>query len=369
MKKLLFISTTLGKGGAERIISYLLNEFAKDQDKQVILLLLKKEGNTYLNNVSPNVKVINLDIKNRIRYSVFTIVRNIISIRPNICYIGLDKLNIMLAFFIPFMKLWKIRFIVRETNVLSQQYNFRNPLIKLSYKIFYNTYNSVIAQSIDMRDDLVNIWGIKKQKINLINNPINIEAVTTKSLSASNCKIPKKEGIINFVAVGRLEPQKGYDILLQRMAELGENLPFNVYILGEGSLLYEITRTIKQFKLEESVKLLGFQSNPYSILKQADGIILSSRHEGFPNVLLEANALGIPIFSNQCPGGINEIVIEGVNGVSCNFQSKTSFQNGLENFITTQFDAEKIKLMTKNRYDISVILPKYRNVFNQTEGK
>lgn len=369
MKKLLFVSTTLGNGGAERIISYLLNEFAKDQDKQVVLLLLKKEGNTYLSTVSPNVKVVNLNIKNRIRYSVFTIIKEIISIRPNICYIGLDKLNIMLAFFIPFMKLWKIRFIVRETNVLSQQYNFRNPLIKLSYKIFYNTYNSVIAQSIDMRDDLVNIWGIKKQKINLINNPINIEAVITKSLATSTCELPKEEGIINFVAVGRLEHQKGYDILLQRMAELGDKLPFNLYILGEGSLLNEITRTIKQLKLEGSVKLLGFQSNPYSILKQADGIILSSRHEGFPNVLLEANALGIPIFSNQCPGGINEIVVEGENGISCDFQSKTSFQEGLEKFISTQFDAEKIKQMTLARYDISVILPKYRNVFNLTERK
>lgn len=63
MKKILFVSTTLGNGGAERIISYLLNEFAKDQNKQIILLLLKKEGNTYLSYVSANVKVINLKYK------------------------------------------------------------------------------------------------------------------------------------------------------------------------------------------------------------------------------------------------------------------------------------------------------------------
>lgn len=369
MKKLLFVSTTLGNGGAERIISYLLNEFAKDQGKQIILLLLKKEGNTYLNNVSPNVKIINLNIKNRIRYSVCTIIKKIISIRPNICYIGLDKLNIMLAFFIPLMKLWNIRFIVRETNVLSQQYNFHNPFIKFSYKIFYNTYNNIIAQSVDMQNDLINVWGINKQKINLINNPININAVIAKSLLKSTCEFQKEKEIINFVAIGRLEHQKGYDILLQRMVELGEKLPFKLYILGEGSLQDEIANMIKQFKLENSVKLLGFQNNPYSILKSADGIILSSRHEGFPNVLLEANALGIPIFSNQCPGGINEIIIEGENGISCDFQSKASFQSGLNKFITTRFDSEKIKQMTKNRYDISVILPKYRSVFDQTEIK
>lgn len=369
MKKILFVSTTLGNGGAERIISYLLNEFAKDQNNQIILLLLKKEGNTYLSYVSANVKVINLNIKNRIRYSIYSIIKQIISIRPNVCYVGLDKLNIMLAFFIPFMKLWKIRFIVRETNVLSQQYNFHNPFIKLSYKIFYNQYDSIIAQSIDMKDDLINIWKINRQKINLINNPININAIIAKSVEASKYKLNKEEGKINFVAIGRLEHQKGYDILLKRMAELNPKIPFRLYILGGGSLLNKITEMIKLLNLESSVQLLGFQSNPYSILKESDGIILSSRHEGFPNVLLEANALGIPIFSNQCPGGINEIIIEGINGISCNFESETSFQNGLKKFLSTNFDAEKIRLMTQKRYDISVILPKYRSVFYQVGNK
>ena len=157
MKKLLFISTTLGGGGAERIILYLVNEFAKDKNNSVTLLLLKKEGNTYLDSLSPQVKMINLNISGRIRYAIISIIRTIIFVKPTTCYIGLDKLNIMLSFFIPFLKIWKIQFIVRETNVLSQQYNYRNPLIKLSYKIFYNLYDKIIAQSKDMQDDLIKI--------------------------------------------------------------------------------------------------------------------------------------------------------------------------------------------------------------------
>ena len=66
MKKLLFISTTLGGGGAERIILYLVNEFAKDKNNSVTLLLLKKEGNTYLDSLSPQVKMINLNISGMI---------------------------------------------------------------------------------------------------------------------------------------------------------------------------------------------------------------------------------------------------------------------------------------------------------------
>ena len=98
-----------------------------------------------------------------------------------------------------------------------------------------------------------------------------------------------------------------------------------------------------------------------------DGIILSSRHEGFPNVLLEANALGIPILTNRCPGGINEIILEGINGISCFFDSKESFQYGGKLFLETEFDAENIKELTRKRYDLSIILPSYKNVFNNEQ--
>lgn len=369
MKTFLFISTTLGGGGAERIISYLLNYFIKDQDKRIILLLLKKEGNSYLQYLSPGIEIINLDIKCRIRYAIIPILKTIISIRPNICYIGLDKLNIMLSFFLPLLKLLKINFIVRETNVLSQQYNYKNPFIKLSYKLFYNLYDSIIAQSKDMADDLIKIWGIKEQKINLINNPIDIENVIKCSKEPTNFSLEKNNNKINLAAIGRLNHQKGYDILIQRMNELKPNIPFNLYIIGEGELRPFIEQEIKKLGIESNIHLLGYQKNPYSILKKMDGIILSSRHEGFPNVLLEANALGKPIFTNKCPGGINEIIIEGINGISCNFSSSEDFKFYLYKFINTKFDGNKIIKLTQQRYSKSIIMPKYRAAFNEVLRK
>lgn len=365
MKKILFISTTLGVGGAERILSYLLNYFVEDKDKKIILLLLKKEGNSFLNYLSPQIEVINLDIKCRVRYAIIPILKKIITIKPDLCFIGLEKLNIMLSFFLPFLKLWKIKFVVRETIVLSQQYNSKNPFIKLSYKLFYNLYDSIISQSKDMNDDLIKVWGIKKKKMNLINNPIDIENVIKNSNEPTRFYLDKSDNKINLAAIGRLEYQKGYDILIKRMYELKPNLPFNLYILGEGKLRSSIEEEIKKFELEANIKLLGYQNNPYSILKQMDGIILSSRYEGFPNVLLEANALGKPIFTNKCPGGINEIIIEGINGISCNFNSSKDFKFYLDKFINTKFDSNKIIELTKQRYSRSIILPQYGIVFNE----
>jgi glycosyltransferase involved in cell wall biosynthesis len=113
------------------------------------------------------------------------------------------------------------------------------------------------------------------------------------------------------------------------------------------------------------VKLLGFQANPYSVMAQSDGFILSSRHEGFPNVLLEANALGIPVFSNRCPGGINEIVVDGVNGLTCDMQNQDDFNKTFVEFMTMSFDSHKIVKSVETRYSFEVILPQYDNVFKR----
>lgn len=367
MKHILFISTKLGGGGAERIISYLLNEFSNDNDKKITLLLLKKEGNTYLDYVSKNVEIVNLCIKSRIRYAVIKIVKEIIKLKPDLCFVGLDKLNIMLALFLPYMKAKGISFIVRETNVLSLQYNYKNPIIKFCYKHLYNLYDKVIAQSHDMANDLINIWEIDKKKVELINNPIDIDNVTKESNKIENDLLVLKDRL-NLIAIGRLTYQKGYDILFKRLSEL-PSIPFHLYILGDGPLLKDITHMIDIYGIKNNITLLGYKKNPYPYLKIMDGIILSSRHEGFPNVLLEANALGKPIFTNKCPGGINEIIIEGINGISCNFNSSEDFRFHLEKFINTRFDSNKIIQLTQERYNKSIILPKYRAVFNDVLRK
>lgn len=364
MDKILFISTNLGGGGAQRIISYLVNEFSVEKGYEVVLMLLRKDGNTYLNTITGNVKIINLNLKKRIRYSVFAIIKNILKIRPTICFVGLEGLNLLLSPFLFFMKLKGIKFVARESNVLSAKADTNKSwYIKLIYRLFYNKYNCVIAQSVDMKNDLVKNWYIKEDIITLINNPINVQNIKLESLKE---EIDKPFGDeFNFLAVGRLSYQKGYDILLQRMYEMWPNIPFHLYILGQGALEADIKSKIEEFNLEDKVTLLGYQMNPYKYMKDCDGLILSSRHEGFPNVLLEANALGIPIFTNKCLGGINEIVIEGVNGISCDFTDKKEFQDGLNLFMNSDFDSDKIVNLTRSRYNFDIIMREYKNVFRK----
>lgn len=362
MIKILFVITTLGGGGAERIVTYLANGFSRNKNCKVSLLLMKEEGNTYLSHLSKEIEIVNLNLKGRLRFNCISIVNAIIRQKPNICFIGLDGLNILLAPFIPIMKKKGIRMIVRETNVLSRMWT-PSVLNRTVYKLFYNKYDNVICQSKDMADDLINVWKIKPEKITIINNPVNVSSIQKLSLiPIEEIKVPN---LPFFVSVGRLTYQKGFDKLIDNIYILNKKnkFPFCLLILGEGELKNTLKSKIDKYGLGDKVKLLGRIENPYRIMAKAKGFILSSLFEGFPNVLLEANSLGLPIFANKCPGGINEIVIEEINGITANFENEMEFETCFEKFLNVKFDPVKIKDLTYNRYDTSFVFPKFEKLF------
>lgn len=361
MKKILFVITTLGGGGAERIVSYLANGFCKREDCKVNLLLLKKEGNTYLDSIDEDIKVTNLKLKGRLRFNVLKIVKAIIHEKPNICFIGLDGLNILLAPFIPIIKNHGVRVIVRETNVLS--YMWKSTVInRMVYRLFYNNYDNIICQSKDMADDLIIKWRINKDKITLINNPINVDSIIKQSLIPIELEgIPKKPF---FISVGRLTTQKGFDTLIDNINFLVNKgkFPYLLLIVGNGGLEKVLRDKIKEYNLENTIFLLGRIENPYRIMRLARGFILSSKFEGFPNVLLEAHSLGLPVFANKCPGGINEIIIDGVNGITADFNDITEFERKFDEYSTMSFDHNEIVRLNRERYDTSQIFPKFTNM-------
>ncbi len=362
MRKILFVITTIGGGGAERVVSYLVNSFCKFDNCSVNLLLLKEEGNTYIDSIDDEVVITNLKLKKRLRYQVVLIVNAIIKLKPDICFIGLDGLNILLAPFVPLLKLFGIKIIVRETNVLSKMWN-PTLINRFSYKVFYNQYDSIICQSFDMANDLINVWKINPDKITIINNPINIQSIQQQALKAIN-EFPEPQKPF-FIAVGRLVPQKGFEQLigLVHILKCKNKFPYKLLILGNGELRSKLDKQIQKLSLTDCVLLPGRIENPYRIMRMARGLFLSSKFEGFPNVLLEANALGIPVLANNCPGGINEIVINGLNGYIVDFDDIDAFEHCFDKFVSTSFDKDAIIELTFKRYDSSVILPKYINAF------
>jgi glycosyltransferase involved in cell wall biosynthesis len=103
------------------------------------------------------------------------------------------------------------------------------------------------------------------------------------------------------VAAGRLEDQKGFDVAIEAISR-SRNKNITLTILGDGTLRQSLERLVEERKLQHRVKLLGYIQNPYPYFAKADGFLLSSRFEGFPNVVLEALSCGTPVVATPVAG-------------------------------------------------------------------
>lgn len=350
-KSIIFILPDLETGGAERIVTTIANHLPRDRFSPSILLL-RKEG-AYLDLLKPDVEIIDIQTP-RIRNSLKPILLEIKRRKPDIVFSGFGEVNAYLSLFIRLFP--KTKFIARETNVVSQHVTRKE--IKFFYK-FYNNYDKIIAQSNDMEVDLIKNFGIKKNKLFKINNPVDVNFIEEK-LKQSERPVEFSHQHKNVVAIGNLSARKGFDNLLKVFSRL-KNQNILLHILGDGKDK-EMLLQMKEMLGLDHVIFHGKKSNPYQYLKFADLFILSSRYEGFPNVLLEAGTCGIYSLANNCPGGIDEIIIDQVNGEISNIENYDDFAEKIKHSVHRNDDQDNIKISIKSRFSLEIILKKYEDL-------
>ena len=364
-------------GGAERIITTICNHLPREKF-QPSLLLFEKVGE-YLDFLKEDVEIIEANTKS-IRSSLLPILKTIRQRKPDIVFCGWGEISAFVSPFIPFFS--KAKFISRETNVVSKHVTRKE--IRFFYR-FYNNFHQIITQSDDMTNDLIENFKIKKEKIFKINNPVDFDFINEKLLISEKPEgfdtefknvlaignLSSRKGFDmefkNVLAIGNLSSRKGFDNLLKVFSFL-KNEKIKLHILGDGADR-ELLHQMKQDMQLENVIFHGQQKNPYQYLKFSDLFILSSRYEGFPNVLLEAGACGVYALANDCPGGIREIVEEGINGEISDINEHQQFAEKIKEVLSTQ-KAEKNLIINsiKNRFSKEIILGKYEEILLKTSN-
>ena len=310
-RQLLFLIPTLDGGGAQRVVVTLLQHLDRKKFRMTIAAVTT-DGAVFLDDLPPDVELIDLGCT-RVRHSLVKLVRLIWRLRPDVVFSTLGHLNLALAALRPLLP-GKTRYIARETIVVSE-------LLKSlgqsggwpwAYRTLYPRLDTVVCQSMDMRNDLVDEFGFPAARAIVIHNPVDLERI--RSLARQplantlehECAV-SGPGLVHFVAAGRLVAQKGFDLLIEALAHCADPR-MRVTILGEGSLQKSLEQLATDKGVARQVRFVGFQRNPYAFFARADAFVLSSRFEGFPNVVLEALACGTPVIATPAPGGVAEII-------------------------------------------------------------
>lgn len=211
----------------------------------------------------------------------------------------------------------------------------------------YEKFDKVVCVSNTVKEQFLKRFNYDENKVIVRYNPIDKLDIIKKSNEKVDDLIKPNKFV--FCTIGRLVKQKGYDRLLKVHKKLiDDGINYELWIIGEGNKRPELEKYIKENNLSNSVKLLGFKSNPYKYLKIADAFVCSSRAEGFSTVASEAVILEKPIVTVDC-SGMKELLGENSEYGLITENKEESLFIGMKSILTNSELYDNYRKVVANR--------------------
>jgi len=325
-QRVLVVISSLGGGGAERVVTDLCEYLAKEGRHVTLLTLSGEDKDVY--RLSNRVSRVRIEIR-RTSNSIFQTLRNAVwhiqkikltiqSCQPDVVISFIDQTNVRVL-----LSLINTNIPAIVSERIHPAYHDIGKIWKIARRLTYPFAQALVVQTSDVRD-----WASKyyKQKcIYVIPNAFRSQRFGNMTRSKTSLLKPSL-----ILAVGRLNRQKGFDLLIEafRRSELAEQ-NWHLAILGEGPERDALESQINSASFNNAVSLPGFVQHIAEWYAKADMFILSSRYEGFPNALLEAMQYSLPCIAFDCPSGPSDIIDHGKNGLLVPPQNLEALKNAL----------------------------------------
>ena len=360
-KKLIIFIPSIEDGGVEKNL-YLISNYLSDKLRSIEIITCnnnyKKKFSNKINIVSPNSKFF-WNQKRWVKYIICLIIlfyKIIIDRKVLIFAFQANIYAVLVA------KILNVKIITRSNSSPSGW--SQNFLKNLLFKFLLKRSDSIIVNSLAFQKEFYSKFQIST---NFIYNPFCKKLIKKKiKIKIKNNFFKKKD--LKIINVGRLTKQKDQITILKAFRLINKKFKPRLIIVGKGSEYKFLQSYINNNDLNASVKLLGYTDNPFSLIKSSNIVVLTSKFEGLPNILLEAQYLKKYIISTDCPTGPNEILSNGNYGSLIKIGDYKELANKINNYYIQKKLINKMILKgynAMNRFDYRNNCEKYFKLINK----
>ena len=301
---------SLHGGGAERVMLG-ISAGLVDRGFSVHLVLVRAEGH-YKEIVPEGVRLVDLD-SDRTAASLLKLVGYVRREQPAALLATLAHANVI-ALTAKLLLRGRLRVVTRIANTYGEELasgSFKHRQVLRLLKVMLPMADRIVCVSQGVADDLGIMVPATSHRTETIYNPVVSADLAEKSEETVDHPWFDDEGPPVILAAGRLTGVKDHALLLRSFAEVVQSRPARLLILGEGPERDNLLQLAERYGIADKVDLPGFKANPFAYMSMASVFVLSSRYEGFPNVLVQAMACGTPVISTDCRSGPSEILEYG----------------------------------------------------------
>ncbi len=309
-KKLIIFMPSIEMGGVEKNL-FIISNYLSSKFKETTLVT----SSTNTQNLEKRIKVTRFNLFNnlfksrslKIFISCILLIKEITKNQFSDVTILSFQANI---YSILIAKIFKKKIIVRLNS--SPTGWLKNSFKKYIFKKIYSLSNLIIVNSQEFKNEIKKRFNLKST---CIYNPLDKKKITSKAKKNLKINPYKTKNSLKLICIGRLVDQKDHLTLLKSINDIKNKIEVELILIGQGKNKNFLNQYIKINRLEKIVKILGYKKNPYPFIKHSDILVLTSKYEGLPNVLLEAIVLKKFVISSNCPTGPKEILDNGAGGM------------------------------------------------------
>jgi GalNAc-alpha-(1->4)-GalNAc-alpha-(1->3)-diNAcBac-PP-undecaprenol alpha-1,4-N-acetyl-D-galactosaminyltransferase len=364
MKKILFLMSSMGAGGAERVAATLANAWVSRGDRVTLMPTFSARGDCFYP-LSRQVELVYLaDLVSNNKWTYASRIARLLAMRR---FVKMDRPAVIVSFLSN----------VNVAAVLASA-GLRIPLIVcervdpfvlpmspfqwLACRIAYPFADVLMVQTHAVAFKYASSgWALRR--VSVIPNPIPEQMLSIPVHSA----VARTRRLLS---IGRLDEQKQFNVLIKVFASLkGRNPNWSLRIVGEGPLRVALQQQIVALGMETCIELFGRSSDIGQELAEADAFVLTSKYEGFPNALLEAMAAGLPCIAFDCPSGPQEMSLDGRVALLVPLNDERALEHELERLMVNddlrRSLGERARTSVRERFSLDRVLERWDSLFEE----